>query len=185
MSWPKGSEPTPADQHQSGDRHQSADPQEPADPAREDPQLEEPAVAAPDLETFDRADAELPPEPAAPELEAPASRINYPKVVRGALSALDRGLSFVLRVKREEPAELETFVEMITPAAELYGPKFSKLIWLIVAAAGFMAFALGKVARRAELSAAVSADGGDGDGRDTTAPIGVRGPARYPRGAGE
>lgn len=151
------------------------------------PELDAPAVAPEDVAAFEAADADVP-DTAAAEPEAPPkpAKADYAKVVRGVLGALDRGLSFVLRVHREDPAEIEAFVEMITPAAQQYGPKLGARFWAIIAGVGFLAFVLGKIARRVELARPPELPAGD-DGRNPLArvPVGVRGAARYPPNIGD
>lgn len=159
----------------------------PKDDAKQPAELEQPAVDLADVAAFEAADAEVP-DAAGPETEPPPkpAKADYAKVVRGVLGALDRGLSFVLRVHREDPAEIEAFVEMITPAAQQYGPKLGARFWAIVAAVGFVAFVLGKIARRLELAQPPETPAGP-DGGDPLArvPVGVRGAARYPPNAGD
>lgn len=91
--------------------------------------------------------------PAAPPLETPT---DYRKAVAGILKALDRALSFALRVERSPASELAEFEEILLPAARAHGPKLGARFWSLVAIAGFLAFILGKLTQRLALTAAGS-----------------------------
>lgn len=113
-------------------------------PAGEPAAYQDPAADQDAGPAFD----DSPPETAtAPVVQLDSRRTR--QVVTGILKALDRALSFLLRVPMSTAEELSEFAEVIAPAAEQHGEKIGPRFWTLAAGVGFAGFLLGKLAQAA------------------------------------
>lgn len=149
----------------------------PAPPAA--PELAEPAVTAPEGRAA--LDTKPPPDPSTTRTPEP-TRADYRRVTLGFLRGVDRILSFLLRVQRTPDKELDEFLEVMLPAAELYGPKLGPMFWAVAFGVGMASFVLGKVFQPKLPDVVASAP--DEDGKPPAGGRRLGGPARYPEGAG-
>lgn len=160
---------------------ETAEPLAPGDPA----EFAEPAVTDPAAAAVLDAAPEPTPEPGAAAPAAPPPE-DYSKAVLGALKTLDRVLSFALHSANTPDAELREFGAIITPSLETLGPRIPRAVWVVIAAAAFAAFVVGKftqaaASREPAVEAAPGPNGAEPRG-DRKSRLGLE--PIYPKGSG-